>query len=115
MRRSLIGVLVGMILVGLAVAQQPATQPPATQPPTTQSPGAPPGTQFRGRGGFIPAPPDASGRRGAPGSPGGAQRSGAAELGAPPLRNFPPLPESGAGKVVMLEILLADVSGPFEN
>ena len=136
MRRVILGLLSSgllgsVIVVGLAVAQAPTTQPAATQPPntppsatqpaarqppTTQPPGLPPGAGgFRGRG-FQPGAPDTAGRRGAAGAPEAAQRSAASTLDSPPLRNFPPLPESSAaGKLVMLELLLADVAGPFEN
>jgi type II/III secretion system protein len=110
MRSSLIGSLGGVILVGLAVAQAPSTQPPSTtQPtPTTQPPRPTPGTPFRGRG-FQPTPPDASGR-------GGTTIPSRPDAPPLPVRNFPPLPESSAvGKLVMLEILLADVAGSFEN
>jgi len=111
MRCSMIGLLGGIILVGLAVAQAPTPQPTTPQPPSPT-----PGGGFRGRGGFQPTAPDASGRGGTTVRPEAATRAAPSPLDGPLLRSFPPLPESSAvGKLVLLEILIADVTGSFEN
>jgi len=127
MKSGLISLLGGLVLVSYLAAQVPA---PA-DPPRTEGGQVPaeakktPLSPNSGRPGFQTTPP--AGSRGvpfgarsqsvpAPGSTAQTERApaGLPQAGALP-RNFPPLPEAGAGKMLMLEVLIAETAEPLTS